>query len=168
MIKRLKVKFVRTDFEFTCNTFEEAVNVTSCSDRSKLAREQNKIFSKLKIVDFKIYMNRVAFFLSDGKVLEITSYEKYGDWKVLSEESQDEIPQDYADEVHLIEVRESGSDLNVFWKPYELLKSRLGIAGFGVYPSQTMVYLHVKGFDELMFGQIIDSEGNLRIDFHNE
>ncbi len=166
MIKHLKVKSILTDFEYTYDTFEEAVDTSTYSERYKRAKEDNKKFRYLKIIDFKIYMNRVAFFLSDGKILEILGTEKHGDWKVLQEESQDEIPQNYAEEVHL-EARVFDSDLNIYWRPLELLRSRLGIVGFGIYPSKTMVYLHVRGFEDLLFGHMIDSGGNLRINFND-
>lgn len=150
--------------EPTYSSFERAVDASQNTIRARQAKSDNIILKRLSIIDYSMMESSVEFLLSDRKILRIFIDGKNVTWQIVEGRLREGTCARYHDKIRL---NLSGNE-HIIWVPEELLKCRIGKQGIAIAPTHTLVYLYVKGCDDLMFGQMVDLATNKQLLFYEE
>jgi hypothetical protein len=162
MIDNLDVNFVFR--EVLHASLGEATGAAARSTRTLRAKRDNSVIRSAHVVAFGIRGATVDLLLSDRQTLRIECVADFVDWHLVAEGAFTAPPRVYAEDV----VLTLPGERTVTWHPNELFRKRLDIPGIAIAPTETTVFLNVRGHDELMFGQMTDAAGNRLLFFEED
>jgi hypothetical protein len=145
-------------------TFDDAVDASRQAPRTRRGRCDSESLKAVSIVSYAIDALSVTLKLSDERTLRIAIEGDVISWELGTGES----PTERRDAViHHTELRLPRGE-TISWRPMELLDSRMHKTGVALAPTETLLYLYVKGCSDLMFCQMTDLATRERFLFWDE
>jgi hypothetical protein len=144
--------------------FDDVVNASRRTPRSRRGRCDSESLKAASIVSYAVDASAVTLGLCDERTLRIAIEGDIISWEL----GTGECPTEQRDAVnHSTELRLPQGE-TISWRPMELLDSRMHKTGVALAPTETLIYLYVKGCPNLMFCQMTDLATRERFLFWDE